>query len=155
MKIIVSILALLTFVIGSPATSAPATSTKSFVIEAQFEIQNENSELDAVQIAKDGWVVHDDAGDISYKISLTIPESKLPYRIKLGDAYLSIGKTGQIAMGISVGDADASAETRLQWPVEKKKLSILPAPLVLEVNGGDHASGVWGINAKASFQVIK
>lgn len=103
--------------------------------------------------AKDGWnVVEDEYGDKAYEFAVTISTSQLPLSRSLGSLGVSVSKDAVLTVGMSVGDADASAEASLQLPRNGSKL-VPFQKMVLKSSGGDHASGVWGYSCVTEVSV--
>ena len=131
------------------------TWAESLTLNAEIKMHGDNvKSVDTQQARQAGWTVNEVDGEEIYNLDVALDPSKLPYRTQLGDAYLSISKAGRIDLGLSVGDADAGAEGQLQWPTSEDGGFIkITAPLTLTVSGGDHASGAWSFNAKASITI--
>jgi hypothetical protein len=70
--------------------------------------------------------------------------TKLPYVLQKDPFTLAINANGKIDLRIEVGDADASASSSMALPVELLNRAVGPEQaVILNVKGGDHASGSW------------
>lgn len=126
---------------------------KPIQVELEVSISGDNSqEIDPSEARQEGWVKAGTEDEPSYKKSVVIDDSKLPYQTNLGDVSLRISKSGLVQLGASIGDADAGASAELQWPTKSNKMLPLQFPLTLSASGGDYASGAWQFEAKAVIQ---
>lgn len=147
------IMSAVAFLIGLSCFSATATAA-TIRIDAEFRMSGENTrDIEDEDLKASGWSMTEKNDETIYSISVAVDSAKLPYRTKIGDGYLTIGKTGLITIGMSVGDDDAGADASLQWPVEKKKFVVIERPLILSANGGENASGAWSFDGKATINV--
>ncbi len=124
-------------------------------LKAQCTVSGEYSEVDNDEAKSNGWTVSEDEyGDVSYVINMAIDTSQLPINKSLGDLNVSVSKEGRLEVGMSVGDADAGADSSLVLP--QKNSELLPiAGLQWSVAGGDYASGMWGFNCSTEINVIQ
>lgn len=101
----------------------------------------------------EGWTVtEDEYGDKAYQFSATISTSQLPFQRNIGSLAVSVSKEAVLSVGMSVGDADASAEASFELPRNGTKLVPFQR-MVVNSSGGDHASGVWGFNCVTEVSV--
>ncbi len=130
-----------------------AASAATLNLKAQCTVSGEYSEVDNDEAKSNGWTVSEDEyGDVSYVIDIATETSQLPINKSLGDLNVSVTKDGRLELGMSVGDADAGADSSLLLP--QKNGELLPiAGLQWTVSGGDYASGMWGFNCSTEISI--
>ena len=132
-----------------------AASAATLNLKAQCSVSGESAEVDSGEAKSNGWTVSEDEyGDISYKIDISTDTDQLPVNKYLGDLSLTVSKDGRLEVGMSIGDADAGADSSLVLP--QKSGVLLPVEaLQWSVSGGDYASGMWGFGCSTEINVTK
>lgn len=156
MRTILTGFAVILGVFGFAQKSAAETPSEVLKIKVQIEFSGETmAPANRGATSRGGWIVAtNEDGESVYSLEKTIRASSLPFRSEVGDVEVSISQTGQIGIATSVGDADAGASGSVNLPrgSDNKFLRSI-APTVLEVRGGDYASGSWSFSGSMSVQV--
>lgn len=93
------------------------------------------------------WTYDEDEWE--YRHELTTEVDELPFRHSNGDLSVYVSEDGRMSLDYTYGDADGGADARAIVPLE------VPAGTryVLEMGGGDYASGAWSVNATVTLEV--
>lgn len=138
------------FFISAASVDASAAQV---AIKITVEQNGDYVSIDPSTAQGDGWIAGDeDSG--SYSFAKVLDSKDLPFRAGIGVVEFSLSKDGQISVGASVGDSDASAEGEFTLPVDKQgNLIPLSQPIRVRVSGGDHASGTWYFDSTMEITV--
>jgi hypothetical protein len=124
-------------------------------LKAKCSMSGESVEVDDDEVKSNGWTVtEDEYGEVNYTIDTSVDTSALPLDIYLGDLNVSVSKTGRLEVGMTIGDADAGADSSLQLPQKNGELLPIEA-LQWSVSGGDYASGAWGFSCYTEVSIKK
>jgi hypothetical protein len=124
-------------------------------LKTQCTVSGEYTEVDNGEAKSNGWTISEDEyGEVTYVINIQTETSQLPVNKYLGDLNVSVSKDGRLEVGMSIGDADAGADSSLVLP--QKNGELLPVEgLQWSVSGGDYASGMWGFSCSTEINVTQ
>lgn len=120
-----------------------------FELELSIQESNEYSDVDPQEYLDLGWqLIDEDEGIFQFKKTIRITQD-LPFSKGLDLTYIRIDNAGVVNLGAEYGDYDASAKTSTTLPFVNNQLVYTGKEIVIELSGGDHASGAWYTDSKA------
>lgn len=112
--------------------------------------------FDEEELAEEGWRKtneDEDESGLIFEKNETI--TQLPWSESKGNFSISISKEGEVAINFYAGDYDNTANAKTQLPMKAGKVLKSDKSYFLNLNGGEHASGMWEADAKLEVEVLE
>ena len=108
------------------------------------------------ELLEEGWrKANEEEDEYGFIFEKTYEVNSLPWHESKGKFHLSILKDGVARIGFSYGDSDGGAHAETQLPLKDGQVMKSDKPYFLNLNGGEHASGMWQAHVKLGIEVLE
>ncbi len=134
----------LTLIILLSSWSAFSQSKVSYRFEVSISDEWTDWEEQAEELAEQGWLLEDSDEGLFVASNSDISIDELPISLNIADFEIRIFKTARsfkVSLDYIYGDYDGSAKSSAYLSTG--------AANIIDLSGGEHASGSWSVDAKA------
>ena len=127
----------------------------TFEVELEFQVSGEFMEIETEELISQGWIVSvDEFEENTYRKKIIFEQADLPIKENIGDSFFTISKTGEMEMGLVLGDSDVTSYTSLFLPTNEAGILPILHPLTLTGSGGEYAGGLGNYRGKVVISTL-